>query len=181
MTPENVYEFFGSGIKVAKAIDIHKRTFYEWLKKGYIPYAQQRKIEAVTKGKLIANAEHIYLRSYGAIILPIFRYYDEKYGICWVESLHFRHGYPPKITYKTEGKNSIKLSTFNVDNLMQAVDIIDEKGIYLFEGDICLLKNKKKFLFKKIEDDIEKAHQLLKSFEIIGTIYENKNKDKKNR
>jgi hypothetical protein len=91
--------------------------------------------------------------------------------MCRVESLHFRKGKVPKITYVVEGNNKEKFSVFNTKNLMQATDLLDSKGIRLYEGDICL-NNKVRFIFK----NIEMANEFKKfgKFKIIGNIFDDK-------
>jgi DNA-binding transcriptional regulator Cro len=170
MTVDEVYQFFGSARKAAKAINVTAAAFSLWLKKGRIPMGQQRKFEQVTKHILNARIEdtepNISLSTY----FPNFRYFDKKYGMVGVESIHFRKGERPKITYSLPGKKIEKLSKFNNENLMQAIDLQDYEGNILYEGDIILLKNKEKFVFK----NIEMIHTIKRfgKFKIIGNIFE---------
>jgi DNA-binding transcriptional regulator Cro/YopX protein len=175
MKLEDIYQYFGSSRKAAKAINITRSAVSHWETKGYIPFNRQKKIELITKGNLIASRKDIK-KIYeegedcedAAIYLPMFRYYDKGHGLCNVASLHFRKGKPIKIIYIT---NKIgKIITFDTKNLMQASNLVDRKGKILYEGDICKLKNGKKFIFKTIK----MTNQLKKlgKFEIIGNILE---------
>lgn len=173
MILEEVYQFFGSANKAANVLNITRQAFYGWIRRGYIPLKQQIKIEKITKGKLIAkkedanpnntiNADSHYLAS--------FRYYDKKHGMCRVESLHFRKGKLPKITYVINGNNREKFAVFDTKNLMQASDIVDSSGDFVYEGDICKLKNGEEFVFKSL--DMANKLKKLGTFKIIGNIFE---------
>jgi hypothetical protein len=171
MKTDDVYQFFGSGWKASIAIGVTRQTFSVWIKRGYIPFQQQKKIEKITKGKLIAREEDAKksiesTKEY----LPSFRYYDRKYGMCRVESIHFRKGKAPKITYIIEGNNREKFSVFGSKNLMQAADIVDFYCRPVFEGDILKLKNGDKCIFESL-DMVNKLKKLGK-FKIIGNIFE---------
>lgn len=174
MTTDDVYQFFGSAVKASYAIGITRAAFSAWIKRGFIPIEQQKKIEKITKGKLIArkedakkpNSDEAELTSY----LPNFRYYDKKHGMCKVEAIHFRKGKQPKITYVIEGNNIEKFSVFSTKNLMQASDFVDSCGHTVFEGDILLLKNKEKFIFKSL--DLANKLKKLGKFKIIGSVFE---------
>jgi len=174
MTTDDVYEFFGSGWKASCAIGITKSAFSAWIKRGYIPLKQQIRIQKITKGKLIALEKDAKksldkTNEPECTYLPNFRYYDKKHGMCRVESLHFRKGKPPKITYVVEGNNTEKFASFNTENLMQACDLVDCEGKTLYEGDICLLSRGRKFTFKSI--DMRDKLDIIK-FIIIGNIFE---------
>ena len=174
MTAEEVYQYFGSAYAAAKAIGITKQSFAKWINKRFIPFNRQIEIEKITKGKLVALEEDGRKPAHDkkeseSIYLPNFRYYDKKHGMCKVESIHFRKGKSPKITYAVKGNNRKKFTSFSVENLMQAVDLVDCEGKTLYEGDICLLSRGRKFIFKSI-DMLEKL-QIIK-FKIIGSIFE---------
>lgn len=169
MTIDEVYQFFGSPINSYKSIGISRETFFMWIKRGYIPVTAQKKIEILTKGALIARLEDTCPIISLETNFPLFRYYDKKNGMCRVESIYFRAGKPPKITYVTYTQNK-KFTVFTTDNLMQAIDLQDSEGKILYEGDICRLKSGKKYIF----ESIEMAYQFRKldKFKIIGNIFE---------
>jgi DNA-binding transcriptional regulator Cro/YopX protein len=174
MKLEDIYQYFGSSRKAAKAINITRGAISHWDVKGYIPFNRQQKIELITKGKLTASRKDIKKSYYEedaeseTIYLPLFRYYDKRRGFCDVSSLHFRKGKPIKIIYITTKIE--RIATFDTKNLMQASNLTDCKGKMLYEGDICKLKNGKKIIFKTIQ----MISQLKKvgKFEIIGNIFE---------
>lgn len=175
MKLEDIYRYFGSSRKAAKALNITRCAVSHWEIKGYIPFNRQKKIELLTKGKLIASQKDIKKIQVGekateneTIYLPIFRYYDKRRGICEVSSLFFRRGKPIKITYVT---NKIeKIITFDKESLMQASNLIDCNGTILYEGDICKLKNGKRFIFETLQ--MTNHLKKLGKFEIIGNIFE---------
>lgn len=182
MTIEEVYQYFGSAYAAAKAIGVTKQAFSQWLKNGFIPIKSQEKIEHLTKGKLIAKSEEAKKPDINIAgesesnYLPNFRYYDKKHGMCKVESIHFRKGNRPKITYIAEGNNKRKFTVFSTRNLMQAADILDSEGKTLYEGDICiLLGTKRKVIFKSMNLISELENKATKGyfkFKIIGNIFE---------
>lgn len=55
MTVEEAINEFGSGRKVCLALDISDRNFPRWKRQGWIPQAQQLRIEKLTEGKLKAD------------------------------------------------------------------------------------------------------------------------------
>lgn len=55
MTVEEAVQEFGSGRKVCIALGISDRNFPRWKKQGWIPQAQQLRIEILTNGKLKAD------------------------------------------------------------------------------------------------------------------------------
>jgi DNA-binding transcriptional regulator Cro len=176
MTAEEIYQYFGSAYSAAKAIGITKQAFSKWIEKRFVPFNRQIAIQKITKGKLVAKEEDA--RKYQkdetkveSTYLPNFRYYDKNHGMCRVESIHFRKGKRPKITYMIEGNNTKKFTVFSTTNLMQASDLLDSKGIRLYEGDICLI-NKCRFIF----NNIEMTHEFKEfgKFKIIGNIFDDK-------
>lgn len=189
MTIEEVYQYFGSAYAAAKAIGVTKQAFSEWIKHGFIPIKRQEKIEHLTKGKLIARSEDAKKPDINITgesesnYLPNFRYYDKKNGMCKVESIHFRKGNRPKITYVVEGNNKRKFTVFSTRNLMQAADLVDWYNHPVFEGDILQFenngnKNGEKFIFKSI-NQINQLKKLINNklnknlrFKIIGNIFE---------
>ena len=176
MTIDEVYQFFGSLGKASKITGIQKNTIWNWTQRGYVPFKQQKKIEEITKRKLIASKKDARKPEFdegeenntAVIYLPKFRYYDDKNGMCEVESLHFRTGNCPKITYKVKGKTREKFSSFVTEKLMQASNLTDSEGQILYEGDICKLKSGKKLVFSfDMKEKLEKT-----TFKIIGNIFE---------
>jgi hypothetical protein len=175
MTTDEVYQYFGTAYAAAKAMGITKQAFSEWIKNGFIPLKRQKKIEALTKGKLIAREEEAKKpipssqdEKEGKLnYLPNFRYYDKKYGMCKVESIHFRKGKRPQITYLVKGK---KLTSFTAKYLMQAADVVDFYCNPVFEGDILKLKNGEKFIFESL--DMANKLKKLGEFKIIGSVFE---------
>ena len=178
MTVDEVYQFFGSGNKAADAIGVSRASFSRWVKNGRIPISQQVKFEEVTKGKLVAIEEKKIIKkivvleddSNPVVMLPFFRYYDTKNGIFPVESILFREGRPPKITYAPFQRKTEKLSVFNTENLMQASSLVDCDGKTLYEGDILRLKHGKKVTFESIE--MTETIRKMGKFKIIGNIFE---------
>lgn len=175
MTPEDVYQFFGSGHKAALALDISRYGFSKWITAGRIPFKRQVKIEKITKGKLKANTEDAKKINPKDIkelnYFPNFRYYDKKNGLCRVESLHFRKGKPVKIVYVIEGNKREKFTSFLSENLMEAYGIIDLYSKPLFEGDIVQFKNGDQLTFQSKEEMI-KLKKKNGQFKIIGNIFE---------
>ena len=173
MKTDDLYQFFGSTKNISNAIGISRSAFYKWILRGYIPLNQQKHIELLTKGKLTAVSNKSFLIEeidIHNIYLPMFRYYDKKYGMCEVESIHFRKGKKPKIVYIKSNDRTEKFSSFITHNLMQAVKITDINGKNVYEGDILLLKNKQKFFFRSM-DMVNKLKKVGK-FKIIGNIFE---------
>lgn len=176
MTIDEVYQFFGSLGKASKITGIQRNTIWNWTQRGYVPFKQQKKIEEITKRKLIASKKHAKKpdcddedenNNKPIIYLPKFRYYDDKYGMCEVESLHFRKDRCPKITYKVKGKPREKFSSFDIKRLTQASNLTDDVGELLFESDICNLKNGKKIVFSfSMKEKIENI-----KFKIIGNTF----------
>lgn len=48
-------EFGGTGYKLCSALGISDRNFTRWKKQGWIPHAQQLRIEILTDGRLKAD------------------------------------------------------------------------------------------------------------------------------
>lgn len=168
MTPEEVYQYFKSGYAAAKAIGISNQSFSAFMKNGYVPLKTQRKIEKFTNGKLTIGRED--LKDLKENYLPNFRYYDKKHGMCHVESIRFRKGKAPKITYMVKGNNVEKFASFNSENLMQATELVDINGNSVFEGDIIQLENGKKLTIESfcMKIKINKNSEFI----IIGNIFE---------
>jgi hypothetical protein len=55
MTLEDAVKHFGSGYKLCKALAIRMQNYTYWKQIGEIPFAQQMRIEKITKGILIAR------------------------------------------------------------------------------------------------------------------------------
>lgn len=177
MTVDEVYQFFGSGNKAADAIGVSSASFSRWVKGRRIPISQQVKFEEVTNGKLVAIEEKKIIKKIvvveddlKTVVLPFFRYYDTKHGMFPVESILFREGRPPKITYAPFQRKTEKLSVFNTENLMQASSLVDCDGKTVYEGDILRLKTGKKITFESIE--MTETIRKLGKFKIIGNIFE---------
>lgn len=169
MTTDDLYQFFGSVKQITHFTGVKGPTFYAWVKRNHIPYEQQKHIEMLTKGKLTA-IDYRQERNSCSFHLPMFRYYDKRYGMCDVESIHFRKYKAPKIVYIKEGNKREKISSFITKNIMQAVNLTDMNGKNVYEGDILLLKNKEKFYFRSL-DMLSKLRKLGK-FKIIGNVFE---------
>ncbi len=168
MTVEEVYQYFGSACAAANAIGISRQSFAMFIKQGYVPLKTQRKIEKFTNGKLTIGRED--LKDLKENYLPNFRYYDKKHGMCQVESIRFRKGKAPKITYISEKDNRKKFTSFDVENLMQATGLVDINDIPVFEGDIIQLENGKKLTIESfcMKIKINKNSEFI----IIGNIFE---------
>jgi hypothetical protein len=182
MTIQELYVYFGSLNKAANAIGVPRGNCYNWLKRGYIPLKKQRKIEEITKGVLKLRKSDIKKAHQDEedtlLYFPNFRYYDETdERIYPVESILFREGQPPKITYLKSNKRE-KYSAFNTNNLMQSTEIMDDKGELLFEKDIILFESGEKFIFKDLSllNKVKKA----KGFSIIGNVLEGEKNNVKN-
>jgi len=170
---DDLYQYFGTVTKIKDILGISRQTFYSWIERGYIPLDQQKKIESLTKGKLKALIPPPSLTDVlkgTDVCLPLFRFYDKKHGMCEVESLHFKKTGFPRIVYIDPNNKKNRFSAFSTTNLMQAVNIIDSNGKNVYERDILLLKNNKKFIFNNIEM-IGKLKKLGK-FKIIGNVFE---------
>lgn len=180
MTPEEVYQYFGSAYTAAKAIGVTKQAIAKWLKKRFIPFNRQIEIQKITKGDLIAQEGDAKKPLNNDVItcthLPNFRYYDKKHGMCQVESIRFRKGKAPKITYISEKDNRKKFTSFGMENLMHASDLVDANGLTVFEGDILQFeKNGKKgdnFTFGSIGQSAQLKKRKKGKFKIIGNIFE---------
>lgn len=55
MTIEQAVLHFGSGYKLCKALALKQQNYTRWKREGRIPFAQQMRIEKITKGILIAD------------------------------------------------------------------------------------------------------------------------------
>jgi len=55
MNIDELIEEFGSGRKACLALGISDRNFSNWKKRGWIPHAQQLRIEKITDGRLKAD------------------------------------------------------------------------------------------------------------------------------
>lgn len=68
MTPTEVYDYLLNDPQndfieyhdgFYKRIGITRKAFYVWKRRKFIPYVSQKKIELLTKGKLVASTEDI--------------------------------------------------------------------------------------------------------------------------
>lgn len=55
MKPQDVRDHFGTWRKAMEELCLSKNTFLYWGRKKKIPYATQKRIEKMTKGKLKAD------------------------------------------------------------------------------------------------------------------------------
>jgi hypothetical protein len=179
MTPDDVYQFFGSANKASKAIGVTRGVVSKWTTAGYIPFEQQKKFQSFTKKKLIARVEDTkkYNKNHKAdsdaapeYYLPSFKYFDKKNGMCEVESIYFRRGKPPKIIYAVTDNKCEKFTTFTTETLIQAINVLDKDGKMVYEGDICLLSTREKFIVtdRNLANTLKRAGK----FKIIGNILE---------
>ena len=59
MTLNEIWEHYDrSYAQAARSISISHGTIRLWKLKGWVPFKQQKRIEALTDGKLVANPEH---------------------------------------------------------------------------------------------------------------------------
>lgn len=184
MTLKEVYEYFGSGYKIAAALGISNCAIYGWNQRGRVPYAQQKKLEKLTKGALKTDAVKYKKKKIGrtitvdesdeSIYYPQFRYVDPKHGICNVHSLVFRKNGSPKIIYTKPGNNYEKFSSFHTENLMQALDFKDAENNRLYIGDIIQLKDKRKLKILGLGAQLLDMLGVQENYKIIGNIHEGK-------
>jgi|GEM_PF-657368 len=59
MTPQDVYEQYGSGYKFWKATGMSASSLHNWFEQGFVPEASQYKLERLTKGALKVDMESI--------------------------------------------------------------------------------------------------------------------------
>lgn len=152
MTLDDVLEYYGNGTNAAKAIGSQRATYSYWVKKGFISYSAQIKFEKVTKGKLIAERPQEIVHNSSEIILPHYRFYNKKLGMCHVKSLAFRDGKGPKIQYFHPKKPNIILSAFDTKYLCQATSFKDNNNKLLYINDIILDFNDKEFIIEDYAD-----------------------------
>jgi len=174
MTPDEVHEYYGSIRKAAAIIGISRNSFYYWIKSGKIPLDRQKKYEELTNGelKLSENSNELYSKK--EIILPNFRYFCEKLGMCQVRSLTFRYDHKPSIIYFSPNKKSITCTSFNSDNLMQAYPYFDRDGRQLFQKDVVeAIDSKKQIIILSLLEFFTNQLQS-KEFIIMGNIFERK-------
>lgn len=57
MILEQVKEYYGTSYNFEKETDMSHTNFVTWAMRGYIPYASQRRLERLTKGKLKASQD----------------------------------------------------------------------------------------------------------------------------
>lgn len=55
MTLQEVFDYFKTPTFFTMKTGIHPNTWFDWKKKGYVPYRSQIKIEKATNGKLRAR------------------------------------------------------------------------------------------------------------------------------
>ena len=59
MTIDEAIKAFGTGYKLCHALGIKRQNLTAWRRQGYIPELQQRRIEDLTGGKLLADQRKI--------------------------------------------------------------------------------------------------------------------------
>lgn len=171
MSPNEVYEYYGSGTIINKTLGLSHNAFSEWSKRGLIPLLQQLRLEKLTNGALVANEAHAFKGVESKEIhLPSYRYFDKEHGLCRVISLIFMTGRRTKITYVTDKESSRKMVSFNAENLMQAVDVKDRNQQTVFEGDIVQIDKDKYYTFAHVSN--VEALKDLGEFTIVGHIYD---------
>lgn len=159
MTLEEIHEYYGSAVEACRALGISQPNFSVWNRRGYVPLLQQMRIEKLTGGVLCANEEHAYKKERSAgIYLPSYRFFSTKYGMCPVSCITFNLGKKPRISYIAKiDKNQYgmteykKIVSFDRKYLMQAVDVLDINGNYVYEGDVIRAKKRSNpFVFRNI-------------------------------
>lgn len=55
MTLEEALNEYGSGRQICLALDVSVQNYTRWKKQGWIPQAQQLRLEKITNGKLKAD------------------------------------------------------------------------------------------------------------------------------
>lgn len=53
MKKNDIVEYFGRGVDIAKILEIEPQAFYQW-EEDKVPYCRQLEIEKITNGKLKA-------------------------------------------------------------------------------------------------------------------------------
>jgi hypothetical protein len=53
MKKNDILEYFGRGVDIAKTLEIEPQAFYQW-EEDKVPYGRQLEIEKLTNGKLKA-------------------------------------------------------------------------------------------------------------------------------
>jgi hypothetical protein len=61
MTLDEALKFFGSGYKICMALDLKSQNYTRWKKQGYIPLAQQSRIQSLTEGALKADYDKSFV------------------------------------------------------------------------------------------------------------------------
>jgi hypothetical protein len=133
MTPEEVYQFYGGVIKAAEAVNVARQTFHTWMRRGVIPPQQQARYEKLSKKKLkISKAQKVNSNIY----FPKFRYYSPALGMCDVHSLTYLSDRSPRIIFHNPVNRQLKMASFQIENLMQAIDFYDNNNKQLYQQDI---------------------------------------------
>jgi hypothetical protein len=57
MSPDDVIDYFGSGVEVARFLGIKSQNVYVWRRKGYVPIHWQVQLSVHTNGKLEIEAD----------------------------------------------------------------------------------------------------------------------------
>ena len=55
MTPEHIIKHYGSVIAAARAVGVTRRTVYDWIELGAVPWQWQCAYQVATDGKLKAE------------------------------------------------------------------------------------------------------------------------------
>jgi hypothetical protein len=173
MTLEEVYQFYGSATKAAEAVNVTRQSFHGWLRQGFIPENQQKRYEKLTNGVLKASSIIEKPSSKHQVAsFPHFRYYSETLGMCEVHSLTYFSEREPRIMYYCPSNRQLKFSSFQPENLMQSLGLLDLNNKMLYEGDMVLVE-KNEFTVASMYDyevllKLNNAHEIL----IIGNLFE---------
>jgi hypothetical protein len=58
MLLQELYAHYGNWARLSRELGFGSNTYQGWIKKGYIPYTTQLRIEKKTLGEFLANIEH---------------------------------------------------------------------------------------------------------------------------
>lgn len=166
MNINDIYNFYGSISKAAKAIGIADQSIFNWRKKGEIPYNMQLYYEKETNGLLVANKSN-ESEPYNKGTFPLFRYYDNEFGMGEVDSLTWFHS-GIKIIYRC--RDDKRRTSFDQSRLMQFLSFLDKNNKLLFEKDIIRIDNEIHTI-DSLENFLEYDIKF-NNFEIIGNIFE---------
>lgn len=170
MNLEDVYEYYGTVIKAAEAVNVSRQTFHTWMRKGLIPYNQQQRYEKLTDGKLLA-VKHPEPSPRKSAYSPSFRYYSDVLGMCEVHSLTYFSDREPRIRYYNPVNRQLTFSSFDTTHLMQSTIFIDRTGKRIFEKDVVMIDGRPFTMELWIPELLEKIMSA-KDVLIIGNKFE---------